>query len=137
MGLPRRLRKVLVDFDSLPESDVALPEYAHAHEGEYNEAVPAALTPSYCCTDRRMISHRGGHSTIEFVLTGDKKLIHVKHYSGAAQLSHLFNQGVVSGELFVQEEAFRNEVNQKLPVTHKLSENADEPYGIRGRVRDH
>jgi hypothetical protein len=44
MRLPCRLRKVLADFDSLLESDVALPEYAHAHEGEYNKAVPAANT---------------------------------------------------------------------------------------------
>lgn len=120
--------RVIADFDSIPESEVALPEYAHANEGSYNEALPGALGGSFCM-DRKMISHGGGRSTIEFcdLLTADKKLVHVKHYSGSAQLSHLFNQGVVSGELFAEDSDFRTKVNEHLPDALKLPDTATRP----------
>ena len=114
-------KQVAEDFDKILESDVALPNYEHANEGEYNEAVPSTLGGSYCM-DRKVVSFGGGHSTIEFcdLATADKRLIHVKHYSGSAQLSHLFNQGAVSGELFVSDEKFREKLNEKLPDGHKI-----------------
>ena len=86
--------QVLEDFDNIPESDIALPDYNHAGEGEYNEALPAVVPGSHCM-DRKLIRHGGGHSSIEFcdLATNDKQLIHVKRYGGSAQFSHLFNQG--------------------------------------------
>jgi uncharacterized protein (TIGR04141 family) len=45
----------------------------------------------------------------------------VKRYSGSQQLSHLFSQGVVAGELFVQDASFRQKLNDKLPAAHKLA----------------
>jgi uncharacterized protein (TIGR04141 family) len=76
-----------------------------------------------------MIHHGGGHSSIEFcdLLTGDKKLIHVKRYSGSAQLSHLFAQGAVSGELFVQDAQFRHKLNEELPEGHKIKDPTQQP----------
>lgn len=79
--------------------------------------------------DRQLVKHGGGHSAIEFcdLMTDDKKLVHVKRYSGSAQLSHLFAQGAVSGELFVQDAQFREKLNEKLPQGHKLADPAEQP----------
>ena len=85
----------------------------------------ATSLPGSHCLDGDVIPHGGGHSSIEFcdVLTADKKLVHVKRYSGSAQLSHLFNQGVVSGELFLSADAdFREKVNGKLPAGLKFAD---------------
>ena len=113
--------EVLKNFDTMPESDIVLPHYQHANEGDYNQSLPAAIPGSFCL-DADMIMHGGGHSSVEFcdLLTADNRLVHVKQYSGSAQLSHLFSQGVVSGELFVQDADFRKKLNEKLPLAHKL-----------------
>ncbi|MBK9589344.1 MAG: TIGR04141 family sporadically distributed protein [Sphingomonadales bacterium] len=63
----------------------------------YNQDVAKELAGSFCM-DADLITHGGGHSKIEFcdVITAEKAFLHVKRYSGSAQLSHLFSQGVVS-----------------------------------------
>lgn len=113
--------KVIEDFSSTPDSTIELPVYTHLNEGVYNESLPSIIANS-CCMDRKNITHGGGHSSVEFcdLLTSDKKLVHIKMYSGSSQLSHLFAQGVVSGELFLQDENFRRKLNEKLPDSHKL-----------------
>ena len=120
--------QVLEDFDNIPESDIALPDYNHAGEGEYNEALPAVVPGSHCM-DRKLIRHGGGQSSIEFcdLATNDKQLIHVKRYGGSAQFSHLFNQGVVSGELFLQDEDFRQKLNDILPEAIRLPDVSTRP----------
>lgn len=121
-------KKVLDDFANLPESTISLPNYSETNEGAYNDALPALVAHSFCM-DRKMISYGGGHSTIEFcdLLTVDKRLVHVKRYGGAAQFSHLFNQGVVSGELFVGETGFRERLNAILPDEFKLADTSIRP----------
>lgn len=116
-------QQVVDDFANMPEAAIVLPAYNQANEGEYNEGLPV-LIPNSCCMDRKLISYGGGHSQIEFcdLLTADKQLIHVKRYGGSAQFSHLFNQGVVSGELFVQETDFRQKLNGLLPDGFKLAD---------------
>lgn len=120
--------RVVADFSAVSDAAVELPPYAHENEGKYNEAATETLDGAFCM-DRKLIYHGGGRSSIEFcdILTPDKKLIHVKHYSGSAQLSHLFNQGVVSGELFVQDADFREKVNDKLPNSLKLADTSARP----------
>lgn len=120
--------EVIKSFNDMPESDVVLPDYAHADEGAYNTALPTVIADSFCM-DRDMIMHGGGHSSIEFcdLLTSDKRLVHVKRYSGSTQLSHLFAQGVVSGELFVQDAVFREKLNAKLPDAYKLPDAQQRP----------
>ncbi|WP_347303668.1 TIGR04141 family sporadically distributed protein [Croceibacterium sp. TMG7-5b_MA50] len=116
------------DFVSMPESDIVLPDYAHGNEALYNKAATSALAGSHCL-DADVIVHGGGQSRIEFcdLLTADKRLVHVKRYSGSAQLSHLFAQGVVSAELFVTDAEFRRKLNEKLPDHHKLNNCEDRP----------
>ncbi|HEX2581778.1 MAG TPA: TIGR04141 family sporadically distributed protein [Dongiaceae bacterium] len=120
--------QVLEDFDKFPESNMYFPNYNHMDEGSYNIDLPTFI-PNSVCMDRKMISHGGGHSSIEFcdLFTADNKIIHVKRYGGAAQLSHLFNQGVVSGELFLQDEEFRLKLNEKLPDDRKLVDTKARP----------
>ena len=116
------------DFASTPDSSVKLLDYAHDNEGAYNRAAATALAGSFCM-DNDPILHGGGQSRIEFcdILTADKRLLHVKRYSGSAQLSHLFAQGVVSAELFVGDEEFRRKLNDKLPAGNKLANPAARP----------
>jgi uncharacterized protein (TIGR04141 family) len=115
-------------YAAIPDSGIVLPDYAHDDEGAYNEALVAAV-PNSACMDRKMIQHGGGHSSIEFcdLATKDKKLLHIKRYGGSSMLSHLFAQGVVSGELFVQDETFRQKVNDILPEDHRLSDYRKRP----------
>lgn len=120
--------EVLADFEGMAESDIGLPDHMGGREGEYNE-IATEFIAGACCLDAKMISHGGGHSTIEFcdIFTPDNRLIHVKKYSGSAQLSHLFNQGLVSGELFISSPDFREKLNEKLPDNRKLADAAARP----------
>jgi uncharacterized protein (TIGR04141 family) len=111
------------DFQNMTRSSVVLPDCEHKNEDDYNQHATSALTGS-CCMDKKLITYGGGHSSIEFcdILSGDKKMIHVKKYGQSSVLSHLFTQGVVSGELFVSDEDFRTKLNTKLPDSHKLAD---------------
>ncbi len=116
------------DFTTLRSkgSSISLLEYNHDNEGVYNEA--AAQAANLVCMDRKNIRYGGGYSAIEFCdLLGDKQLIHVKRYGGSSVLSHLFFQGVVSGELFLGDVEFRKKLNNKLPDGSKLSNPTQKP----------
>ncbi|MBI2270272.1 MAG: TIGR04141 family sporadically distributed protein [Bacteroidetes bacterium] len=115
-------------YNNIQLSDITLPEYNHKNESEYNESV-ALGDSSIVCMDRKEIIYGGGHSKIEFcdLLTSDNKIVHVKHYGGSSVLSHLFMQGSVSGELFIQDPKFRKELNKKLPSGRKLINPGNKP----------
>lgn len=108
------------DFAAMKDSDVDLPEYTGGSELDYN-TLAANAVGNACCMDQHLIVHGGGHNRIEFcdILTGDRKLIHVKKYGGSAVLSHLFSQGAVSGELLVSDSDFRSKVIDQLPKGYK------------------
>jgi len=109
-------------------SSITLPTYKCKNENEYNENT-AKNSDNFCCMDKKLISHGGGYSKIEFcdLYTKDKKIIHVKQYGGSAVLSHLFSQGVVSGELLLADGEFRKKVNEKLSDSHKISNANNKP----------
>jgi uncharacterized protein (TIGR04141 family) len=121
-------KQVKEEFERILESTISLPDYNHEDEKQYNEAA-ALQIPNTCCMDRREVVHGGGHSRIEFcdLLTKDKRIIHVKRYGGSSHLSHLFSQGVVSGELFVADPEFRNKLNELLPDAYKLLDTVARP----------
>ena len=75
--------------------------------------------------DRDLVQS-GRHGQVEFcdLYSADRKLIHVKRYSGSSTMSHLFNQGVVSAQLLHGERVFRVAVNEKLPESHQLGDPA-------------
>ena len=69
--------------------------------------------------DRKNIRYGGGASAIEFcdVYDADNKtFIHVKNYYGSSALSHLFAQGRVSGQLFLNDGSFRKKVKEKVGI---------------------
>lgn len=108
------VKQVNDEFNKIERSKIALPEYDHEDENDYN--VHAAKTIDGLCLDAQNIPYGGGHSKIEFcdILTKDKKLIHVKKYGGSAVLSHLFAQGSVSAQLLLMDIDFRKKVIDKL-----------------------
>lgn len=107
---------------------IELPNYKNKDENDYNIETSKVNSELYSM-DRKNISYGGGYSKIEFcdLYSKNKKLIHVKYYGGSSVLSHLFSQGVVSGELFISDSKFREKVNEKLPNSHKLLNTEDKP----------
>jgi uncharacterized protein (TIGR04141 family) len=79
---------------------------------------------SFALMDQKKVYHGGGHSAIEFcdIYTKDKKIIHIKRYGYSSVLSHLFNQGLVSGRLFSVDSEFRAKLNKVLPKNYKLDD---------------
>lgn len=116
------------------EYEYSLPSYTHKNEPDYNEKIATNSGGLFFCMDMKNISHGGGYSKIEFcdLISSDNKIIHVKRYGGSSVLSHLFSQGVVSGELFLADEKFREKVNNLLPKANKLAD-----IKIRPNPRDY
>lgn len=96
-------------------SPIELPECKGEKENEYNKRV--ADEKNFCLMDGESIPYGGGYSKIEFCDLFSKEyktLIHVKHYAGSSPLSHLFMQGVISGELVKSDPEFVREVKKKI-----------------------
>ncbi|AYL94249.1 TIGR04141 family sporadically distributed protein [Mucilaginibacter celer] len=93
-----------------------LPDFVHQDENDYNNHL--ARTLNALCLDAKTIQYGGGASKIEVcdVLSDDAVFFHVKKYGGSANLSHLFAQGYVSGELFITDEGFREAVRKKFSL---------------------
>ena len=104
-------------------SPIQLPEYSHDNEGAYNSSAASSSNKLFLM-DKKNIPYGGGYSKIEFcdLYSTNKELIHVKYYGGSSVLSHLFNQGLVSGELFKMEKLFRDKVNSELESNFKLAD---------------
>lgn len=118
-------------YQQVPTTDLELPEYDTTEfkgrgidKGEfgYNKKV-SSEDSNLVCLDRDLVSVGSSGSRIEFcdLYRNDKKIIHVKRYGGSSSLSHLFNQGLVSGETFLGNRKFVSDVNDKLPTSHKIS----------------
>lgn len=84
-------------------------------EGDYNKRVADENSNRLLLMDQRLIQPATGRDKIEVcdIFTTGKEFVHIKRYSGSATLSHLFNQGFVSGELMIQK-GFREVFNRKL-----------------------
>jgi uncharacterized protein (TIGR04141 family) len=130
-------QQVNTDFIHLRDagSTVVLPPYNHDNENEYNKSI-ATGDINLCCMDCNCINHGGAHSKIEFcdLMTKDKKFIHIKHYGGSSVLSHLFSQGLVSGELFLGDSKFREKVNEKLTNDFKLKDPKTRPIASQYEI---
>lgn len=110
---------VNADYASINASSITLPDFNHDNEGKYTADV-CDQNDLFINMDKDVIIHGGGKSSIEFcdIYTLDKKIIHIKPYSASSVLSHLFQQGLVSGEHFVSDVEFRRKLNTK--VNNKL-----------------
>ena len=92
-------------------SDIDFPVcHKDEHEGDYNDRVSKQL--NFCLFDKRLVKVEGGLKQIEAcdLFTDKKQFIHVKHKYSSAHLSHLFAQGKISAQCFVDDEQYRKQV---------------------------
>ncbi|MCX4188149.1 TIGR04141 family sporadically distributed protein [Methylophaga sp. OBS4] len=110
------------NFNSIVRYDKEMPCYNDESEGAYNSRVANNEPAEYVLMDTDLAYVRGAASGVEIcdLYRNDKEFIHVKRYGGSSVLSHLFNQGLVSGELFRMDSVYRNIVNDKLPADRKI-----------------
>jgi uncharacterized protein (TIGR04141 family) len=95
--------------------------YTHKDEGEYNEALAASSAGKWYLMDKKNLSVGGVHDKVEFCdLYGNETLLHIKHYGSSSVLGHLFNQGLVSGELLRSHPDYVALANAKLGSKHQL-----------------
>ena len=104
------------EVGALPAAALGLPLWdagSERKEGDYN--VLAANTLGWASLDQKNITLTG-RSAIEpcDLLSPEGCFVHVKRYSGSGTLSHLFAQGSVSAELFVESAAFREKLRAKV-----------------------
>lgn len=106
-----------------------LPEYEDENEEKYNKRVVNSAPEEFALLDKENIRLPDAASPVEpcDIFRKEKELIHVKRYGGSSVLSHLFNQGLVSGELLQRELIFRKEFNQKLPGNLKIDRIEERP----------
>jgi uncharacterized protein (TIGR04141 family) len=121
--------RVNAAVDQIPIYDQELPTYDDQSEGDYIKRVAKANPASLAAMDGRTIAYGGGASKIEFcdLLTIKRDIVHIKRYGQAAALSHLFAQGLTSGELFQIDPDFRQSLNGKLPLGHRLTDPTKRP----------
>lgn len=104
-----------VEFvNGLPNLDVELPAAEEGmREDAYNEA--AAEATGTLCLDQKTVS-AAGRDRIEIcdLLSKERQLIHVKRRGSSSMLSHLFSQGVVSAELLLSDESFRERARERV-----------------------
>lgn len=69
----------------------------------------------FCAVDKKLISTGVSQNNIEFcdIYTSEKQMIHIKRYGGSSVLSHLFNQGLVSANLFITKQ-FESKIKPKI-----------------------
>jgi uncharacterized protein (TIGR04141 family) len=109
-------------YERVAKCDVTLPEFKDGSEGQYLRRVAESDPKRLLLLDQELIPYGGGHSQVEFcdLLSTDYDLFHVKRYGQASALSHLFAQGLISGELFQMDPRFREEINKMLPRDRRL-----------------
>lgn len=74
------------------------------------------LSSNEIILDGKLFYEYGGHNSIEIcdIYNSDRRFIHVKDGGSSSKLSHLFNQGLVSAQLFVSDQNFQRDLKTKL-----------------------
>ncbi len=126
---PDFLGTVDSSFNQVLNITLHFPEYSHDKEETYNQSVADAAPETFFLMDQKFIRYPTARDQIEFcdLYSRHKLLVHVKRYRGSATLSHLFSQGVVSGELFCALPEFRQAVNDFLPETFRITDAGRRP----------
>jgi uncharacterized protein (TIGR04141 family) len=124
------MEKINSAVDEIQETNLVPLAYTEGDdEAAYNVKLADSIAGA-CCLDGQTVQYGGGRSKVEFcdVLLPSRQLLHVKRYAGSSSvLSHLFAQGVVSATSFVGDAAFREKVNEMLPVAMRLSDPSTQP----------
>lgn len=114
--IDRNYASSIVDYyDNLKFMEHDLPEYDHQSETAYNKYVATINSECYYLLDSKNIKINTSVSPVEpcDLFRYPDTFIHIKRYGGSTVLSHLFNQGLVSGELFKREKEFRVKLKEK------------------------
>lgn len=121
-------------FRSISEFKGEFLTYAHKNERKYNEDVVRNGAGYWALMDGKNIKIGGVYDKVEFCdLYGKgREIVHVKHYGASNVLGHLFNQGVISGELLKKEKKYSPLVDAKLPDTHKMNFSNFIPRDVSG-----
>jgi uncharacterized protein (TIGR04141 family) len=108
--------------NSIVSTDIEFPDAAPGQgEGAYNEGVAAHDIDLYAMLDRENFYASNAATSIEFcdLFSAAGHLIHVKKRVSSGTLSHLFSQGSVSSDLFLQDPQLRASIRQRLMDLHK------------------
>lgn len=129
------VEEVNQSFQRIPRIELPLPEYDDDSEGLYLKRT-SDRDSRFALMDQKFIFRGPAGSKVEFcdLFTSDNDIIHVKKYGDSSVLSHLFSQGLVSGELFVVDPDFRKEAQDFLPISHRDSISLDRPSPDKFRV---
>jgi len=104
-------------IDGIQIVDLGLPPYLKGEkEGDYNERA-ANASENLFLYDKNLIVFEGERGRVEFcdLLTVGRDMIHVKRKNKSQTLSHLFMQGQVSAEAFLDYPALRLQIRNALP----------------------
>lgn len=128
--------KKVSDFISkLPEASIDLRPFnakKDKTEGKYTASV-CKSSLDFALMDTKTVLPTGARSRIEVcdIFSSSRQFVHIKPYKASATLSHLFAQGVVSGQLFQQDEGFRILVKSTVEKSRKtLGKLIDSSLGI-------
>lgn len=116
-------------YENVTKYKKALPIYDDETEAEYNKRVAAQDKAEFVLLDKQNVYLPGRVSPVEpcDLYRWPREFIHVKRYGGSSLLSHLFNQGFVSGELFKMDRVYRKLLDKKLPKSHEIANVDAEP----------
>jgi uncharacterized protein (TIGR04141 family) len=127
-------------FKNIPRYTKPLPIYEQAHTDEdgYNKAAVTGSQGQWCLMDKKLLPVGGVYDKVEFCdIYGGGELIHIKHYGSSSVLGHLFNQGLVSGELLKSHVGYVDLANGKLTPAHQLTpdiKGAKMPRNVSGYI---
>jgi uncharacterized protein (TIGR04141 family) len=85
--------------------------------------------PDEIILDQQLYRLRGQQNAIEFcdIMTQQGEFIHVKDGGSSSKLSHLFNQGIVSGRMLLSEGQYRVDLRRKLTSKPLIQATVNEP----------
>jgi len=108
--------KEIRDFFSQLKKEKLSSAKLDENEQQYNERIKSENPDSFLCLDRRLVRPTDSKTDIEVCdfLTKNKCLIHVKDKTSSSRLSHLFNQGLVSGQVLKRDGEARNKARLKV-----------------------
>lgn len=115
---------------SIPATKIQLPPAnINESEGDYNLRA-AKLIPGGRLLDKKLVflpRRVGGVEICDILHEGSNTFIHVKKWGQSAVLSHLFAQGLVSADLFLHSDEFRDAARKRIgDWVPKARPNADQ-----------
>jgi uncharacterized protein (TIGR04141 family) len=114
----------------IPISAIVLPPYQPGEtEGAYNHRA-ADGSEELHLFDRSMVTFEGERGKVEFcdLLSNHRQIIHVKRRGRSSLLSHLFMQGYVAAEAFIDYKPLRSKIRNVFPhLQHLIPEENPTP----------